>query len=64
VRCCSCYLEILFMCLLYGAGRLICLLTVYASFVDGSPSIISVALIPAVHDVSGCWACLCGNRNM
>jgi hypothetical protein len=25
---------------------------------DGSPSIISVALIPAVRDVSGCWACI------
>jgi hypothetical protein len=50
--------------LLYGAGRFICLLAVYAQFVDGSPSIISAALIPAVRDVSGCRACLCRNRNM
>jgi hypothetical protein len=33
-------------------------------FVDGSLSIISVALIPAVRDVSGCRASLCGNKNM
>jgi hypothetical protein len=37
---------------------------VYAQFVDGSPSIISAALIPAVRGVSGCRACLCGNTNM
>jgi hypothetical protein len=55
---------ILFLRLLYGAGRFICLLAVYAQFVDGSPSIISAALIPAVRCVSGCRACLCGNRNM
>jgi hypothetical protein len=36
----------------------------YTQCVDGSPSIISAALIPAVRGVSGCRACLCGNRNM
>jgi hypothetical protein len=55
---------IFFLRLLYGAGRFICLLAVYVQFVDGSPSIISAALIPAVRGVSGCRACLCGNRNM
>jgi hypothetical protein len=45
VRCYSGCFEILFVCLLYGAGRFICLLAVYAFLVDGSPSIISAALI-------------------
>jgi hypothetical protein len=51
-------LEILFMCFLYGAGRFICLLAVYAQFVDGWPSIISAALLPAVRNVSGCRGAL------
>jgi hypothetical protein len=52
------------MCLLYGAGRFICLLAFYVQFVDGSPSVISATLIPAVHHVSGCRTCHCGNRSM
>jgi hypothetical protein len=36
----------LFLCLLYGASRFIGLLGAYAWFVDGTPSIISVALFP------------------
>jgi hypothetical protein len=58
VSCCSGCLEILFLRLLYGAGRFICLMAVYAQFLDGSPSIISAALIPAVRGVSGCRACI------
>jgi hypothetical protein len=45
------------MCLLYGAGRFIRLLAVYAQSVGGCPSVISGALIPAVRDVYGCRAC-------
>jgi hypothetical protein len=52
------------LCLLYGGGRFICLLFIYAYSVDGSSSIISAALISAVCDVSGCQVCLCGNRSM
>jgi hypothetical protein len=58
VSCCSGCSEILFLRLVYGAGRFICLLAVYAQFVDGCPSIISAALIPAVRGVSGCRACI------
>jgi hypothetical protein len=45
IWCCSGCLENTFLSLLYGAGRFICLLVVYAQFVDGSPSIISAALL-------------------
>jgi hypothetical protein len=43
--------ELLLLCLLFGAGRFfIFLLDVYASFVDGSFSPISAALVLAVRD--------------
>jgi hypothetical protein len=48
----------LFLCLLYGACRFICLLGAYASFVDWSPSLISSALILAIRDVSECRTCI------
>jgi hypothetical protein len=51
--------ELLFLCLLFGAGRFfIILLDVCALFVDGSFSPISGGLVLAVCDVSGCRACI------
>jgi hypothetical protein len=51
-------LEILFLRLLYGAGRFICLLAIYVKSVDGSPRINSAALIPAARGVSGSRPCI------
>jgi hypothetical protein len=58
VRCCSGCFEILFMCLLRGAGPFICLLAVCACSVVGSHSVISAALVAAVREVSGCRPCI------